>query len=131
MVLLKSTTTIFTGSVIFLEIIMPQRRPQFTLQQRNFLVMEFNKRKGTRSSLSLVISDFLAKFHHHQPLPTTTSHHYHLPSTTTARHHNPPPPTLLTAVKIMNKIKAHYCTLNVKALKVHFFVRHPVNGRYI
>ena len=37
-------------------------RPQFSLQQRNFLVMEYHRRKGTRSSLSLVIRNFLAKF---------------------------------------------------------------------
>ena len=37
-------------------------RPEFSLQQRNFLVMESIMRKCTRFSLSLVMRDLLAKF---------------------------------------------------------------------
>ena len=37
-------------------------RPQFTMQQRNFLVFEYHKNKGTRDFKDQILSNFQAKF---------------------------------------------------------------------
>ena len=37
-------------------------RPQFTMEQRNFLALEYHKRKGTSKGTKSLIADFIAKF---------------------------------------------------------------------
>ena len=41
--------------------LMAQNR-QFSVEQRNFLALEYHKRKGTRDFKDLIINDFTAKF---------------------------------------------------------------------
>ena len=38
------------------------QRPQFTVQQRNFLVLEYHKRRGTRNFKNQLVQDFVEKF---------------------------------------------------------------------
>ena len=41
---------------------MAQPRPQFTMEQRNFLALEYHKHKGTRNFKDQLLADFQAKF---------------------------------------------------------------------
>ena len=52
----------FLNTLFFRDTKTKMARPQFTMEQRNFLVFEYNKRKGTRNFKDEILTQFEAKF---------------------------------------------------------------------